>query len=236
MGAVVTTSTPEPIVAEPEQSPRPRRLASPRWLDPRMVAGGLIVVLGALLALRLLTSNGAASTPVWAAARALTAGTVLSADDLRSSSVHLAHGPGDYLPADAAIAGKVVNRDLAAGELVPRTALGATAAQATVTIALAPENAPNLARGQHIELWVTAGRCHGVLVLGDAVVANAVAASTSAFSTGRGQSVTLSLPPVDAARVVSASALSGAVLLAAIAPPGSSSAPPGDLMACAGSS
>jgi hypothetical protein len=234
MVVVAMTSTSQPVPDGAVASPTPRRIARPRWLDPRLLGGLVLIMVAALLAVRLLTSTSRPTESMWVTARALPAGTVLGADDVRPAPVRWAGPAATYLPATTAILGRTISQALVPGELVPAAALTAIVPEATITVVLAPENAPALARGEHVELWVTAGTCRGVPVLGDVVVQSAQAASSTAFATGRGQSVTVRVSLADAARLTTAVGLAGAALQAGIVAGAAPVIAPPDLSGCAG--
>lgn len=238
MVSVVTTQTDSAGAGSDSvglpSSPRPRRISSPRWLDPRLLAGVAVMLVAVVLGVRLLTGPGRPSTPVWALTRDVPAGTVLAADDLRIARVRLDHGADRYLAAGSTAVGRTVDQPLSRGQLVPRAAVADQAAQATVSFVLAPENAPTLARGQRVELWVTTPTCRGFVVLGEVAVTAVQAGGTSAFATGTGQSVTVRVSPEAAVRVATAAALPGAVLQAGVLSGPAPSVTLPDLADCAG--
>ena len=180
-------------------SPTPRRIKGPSWLDLRLVLGVLLVLL-AVLGGSVLLRSAARTTRVLAATRALAAGTTLSRGDLTWVDVRLPH-TDDYLHDRADAVGKVLNRPVASGELVPFSAVGATPAHTTVSVPLAQGAAPRLTRGQRIQLWLTTPSCASVVLISDAVV-QAVDAGTGVLSSDGSQAVTLALSSSDAQRVV----------------------------------
>jgi hypothetical protein len=196
-------------------SPTPRRVRAPKWLDFRLVAGVVLVLASVLLGARVI-SSATASDSVWAASRDLAPGTVLSADDLSPVHVRLAAGARAYLPVGTALLGQSVTRPVAAGELLPRAALAATDAGTTITVPLAPTNAPHVQRGQRIQLWVSTRTCSAVTVLADVTVQDVQSTAGGAFTGGTTQGVVLRVPPPLAGRVITALALDGAVIRAGI--------------------
>lgn len=141
-------------------SPPAQRLARPSWRDPRLALGAAIVAVSVLLGAQLLA--GADDTvPVWSADRDLAAGTEVTSDLLRRAEVRFdsAELAGRYLPADAPVpSGLVVARDVAAGELVPRTALGEAEVDevAELPISVAADAVPTgLGPGALVDVWVT---------------------------------------------------------------------------------
>jgi hypothetical protein len=197
-------------------SPRPRRIATPSWLDLRLVLGVALVLAAVLLGAKLV-SSARHTAPVVAARHDLAAGTVLSADDLTVVQARLpgpansvyASGPGDLV-------GRRLSRPVSAGELVPLAALDSVTTHTTVTVPLAAAAAPDLRKGQRIELWVSVGKCPALVLLPDVTV-QAVRTDSTAFGIGtEGQDVTISVAPTLAERVVAALALDDAQLRAGI--------------------
>lgn len=141
-------------------SPAAARVAGRTWRDPRLFVGVGLVALCVLLGAQLLA--GADDTvPVWSVRDDVPAGTVLAAGDLermnlRFSSAELA---GRYLSADQPLpTGTVLTRDVAAGELLPRAAIGSAAAADTVEVPVAvPSEAvpASLRPGEVVDVWVT---------------------------------------------------------------------------------
>jgi Flp pilus assembly protein CpaB len=143
-------------------TPAATRLQRPRWGDPRLVAGVLCLALSVLLGARLLGSADDAIR-VWALTRALPGGTELTADDLRPERVRLfGSAAARYVSADegASPAGRVLARDVGAGELLPVAALldpGAEPAQRLVTVPVDRDHAlgGELTRGDVVDIVAT---------------------------------------------------------------------------------
>ena len=197
-------------------SPGPRRIATPSWLDIRLVLGVALVLAAVLLGAKLV-SSARQTGPVVAARRDLAAGTVLSADDLTVVSARLpAAGRGIYASGPDDLVGQRLSRPVAAGELVPLAAVDSGAANATVTVPLEAAAAPDLRKGQRIELWVSVGKCPALVLLPDVTV-QAVRTDNGAFGSGiGGQDVTITVEPPLADRVVAALAMDDAQLRAGI--------------------
>ena len=108
-------------------SPRPRRVSTPRWLDLRLVLG-IVLVLAAVLVGAVVVSRARHTDKELAVTRDLAAGTRLRASDLRLVDVQL---PDDvrhdaaYLSDPDQAVGKVLDRPLRKGELVPAAVLAA---------------------------------------------------------------------------------------------------------------
>ncbi len=196
-------------------SPQPRRARTPRWLDPRLIAG-IVLVLGSVLLGAKVVSAADSTEPMWAAAHDLAPGSVLTAADLTAVRVRMPGGSGHYLGAGTGMAGKTVNRPLSAGELVPQSALTDTRPGTTVTVPLSSANAPKVSRGQRVELWVTTKTCSAVPILGDVTVQDVQTSTGGAFASGAMQSIVVRVPADLAQRLVGALALDGAVIRAGI--------------------
>jgi SAF domain len=234
MSDMTVTST-EPAAAP--ASPRPRRIAAPSWLDLRLVLG-VLLVLGSVLVGARVVSSARNTYPAVAVRRDLAAGTVLTARDLRLAQVQLpARGHGIYLPRLSDAVGRQLNHSVGAGELLPADAIARPARQTTVTVPLAEGAAPDLHKGQRIELWVSTKTCTSVVVLPDVTVQAVHADTGGSFSSGTGsQDVVISVPPALADRVITALALDEATVRAGVLTgtpaPGSNNALP-DLAVCA---
>jgi hypothetical protein len=205
----VTVAPPDP------PSPRARRIATPSWLDVRLVAG-IVLVLGAVLIGAKVVSSARHTYPVVASRHRLAAGTVLTADDVTLARVQLpGHGSGVYLSRLPDAVGKRLGRDVSAGELVPADALAAAAASTTVTVPLAVGAAPDLRKGQRIEVWVSTKTCASLVLLPDVPV-QAVHAGGGSYGSDDGQDVVISVAPPLADRVVQALALPDVKLRAGV--------------------
>lgn len=143
-------------------SPGARRLAAPRWLDPRLVLGVLLVLLSVLVGARVL-SGADRSQLVWASNRALAPGSVLTEGDLVAVRVRLFDSALLYLDAaQPPPVGYVAVRGLGAGELVPDDALRRPELQVDfrlVTVLVETGHVPpDLVDGQQVDIWVTPTR------------------------------------------------------------------------------
>lgn len=211
-------------------SPAPRRIKGPSWLDLRLVLGVLLVLL-AVLGGAVLLRSASRTTRVLAATHELAAGTTVHRGDLGWVEVRLPHTDA-YLrdPADAV--GKVLNRPVADGELVPRAAVAATPAHTTVSVPLAQGAAPHLSRGQRIQLWLSTPSCASVVLIPDAVV-QAVDTGSGVLSSDGSQAVTLALSSTDAQRVVTALSIDDAVIRAGVlSGPTAADSVPGPIDSC----
>lgn len=194
-------------------SPPARRHRGRR--DLRLAAGVALVLVAMVIGARLMSSAGD-RTAVWSLRVPLAAGTALTSDDL--VAVQVGGDPATlaaYVPASDAVTGQRLARDLAAGELLPVSAVVPSSASAgdrrLVTVAVDPLHAPpGLARGERVDVYVTPkdGASVGsvsvlpTLVLAGALVSDPGTADASGASAQVG--VVLDVAAKDADRAVAA--------------------------------
>lgn len=149
-------------MSDPPPSLPARRPTRPGWRDPRLLFGIAIVAVCVLAGSRLLATADD-TVAVWSTQRDLPAGTVLTPGDLEGSEIRFASaGTAErYVSASDAVSGMVVTRDLAAGELLPRSALGGeedATDVAELPISVLSDAVPaDLEPGQVVDVWVTPG-------------------------------------------------------------------------------
>ena len=125
------------------------------WFDPRF-AIGLVLVVASVVGVLVVVSSADTSTRVYTARDALAPGDTIDAGDLVVSSVRLASVDDLYLvPGDVPDDGLVVTRTVAAGELVPASAVGAKAgvSLASVVITLGGQIPASVKPGSTVDLW-----------------------------------------------------------------------------------
>ena len=157
------------------------------------------------------------STAVWAAARDLSPGEVLRADDLRATRVRFGESDDSehYLPVSGPLPPDLtLLRGVGAGELVADAALGdALSDLVAVPVAVGPEHVPpGVAAGSRVDIWVvgegTRGEPRAKAVLHDvAVLAAPTTAESFAASTSR--QVVLGVPRDDEGSLATILAASG---------------------------
>jgi hypothetical protein len=158
MTTLRTSSGPAPARAG-VSAPTAMRVQAPGWRDPRLVVGVVIVAACVLLGARVLA--GADDTvAVWSVRHDLPAGSALDGDDLVAARVHFTGDGADrYLLATTDPApGSTVLHDVAAGELLPRSAVAAGGGPELVEVplSLAPDDLPaSVRRGAVVDVWVT---------------------------------------------------------------------------------
>ena len=140
-------------------SPKASRLATPGWLDGRLVLGVLLVLVSVVVGARVLSAADR-STLVYAVNKDLTAGSILDGGDLEPVRVRLFDSAGRYVPvADQPPTGYVVRRQIGDGELLPRDALSRPEQDVDfrlVTVAVDGGHFPaSLEADQQVDVWVT---------------------------------------------------------------------------------
>ena len=133
----------------------PRRLTTPRWLDPRIVGGILLVVAAVVIGAKVVAASSQ-TAPIWSAARPLAVGTVLTAGDLEPLEVNLGDAGERYVSAGSDPVGRTVTTALAPGELVPAAALGAQPSGRVVVVPVpADKFPPGVDHGSVIDLYLS---------------------------------------------------------------------------------
>lgn len=199
-------------------SPPAGRLAAPSWLDTRLVLGVLLVLVSVVVGARVLSSADR-SQLVWSTTRDLAAGSSVAAEDLRPVQVRLFDSAGGYVAAGGAPpTGFVLDRPLAAGELLPGSALvrpGDDVDLRLVTVPVLPGHyPPSLSKGQRVDVWATtdgtAAPAEGApapgsrLVLAGLTVEQSPDAGGALGGAGAERAVVLVLAPGDVEALVTA--------------------------------
>jgi len=206
------------LTADPV-SPAAVRLRRPSWRDPRLLAG-LVMVAASVSLGSWAVSSAQASTAVYAARGALTPGEPISSADLTVALVRLDPAQASrYLAvADGSPDDLVVLRTIAAGELVPRSAVGQAASldvrPVPVTVADAPS--AGVVEGALVDLWATPRDANGdaaglpALLAAGLEVAE-VARPTGAFAVGGQTTIHVLVPERALPEVLGALATKGSV-------------------------
>lgn len=196
-------------------SPPARRLAPPSWINLRMISGTLLILLSVGAGASLLSAADR-SVLVWAAARDVAAGTVLTTEDLRPVRVRLFDTAPSYVGVVAVPTGRTVSRRLAEGELLPIAALRTIAPGVVVNIPVPPANAPSVARGQTVDVWAGGKDCGPERVLAGVPVQE-VRSGTGALSAGAGAlQVVVRVDAAEAERVLAALSQEAAIRLVVV--------------------
>ena len=181
------------------------RMRMPRWTDFRLWLG-LVVVVGAMFVGARVLSAGSETVTVWQATRDLSQGAAIA--DVRPVTVALGDASEDYIPADEAVSG-VVLWPVAAGELVPRRALGAggLTGMRLVTVPVDPLHLPpGVMPGDLVDIWATPGGGANVVPVPQLVIPNVSVASVAEDTVGIGGqiAVVLTVGEADVPRLVTA--------------------------------
>jgi hypothetical protein len=194
-------------------TPSARRATAPGWRDPRLWIG-VAIVAASVLAGALVLGTSDDTVPVWAAADSLGAGHTLTAGDLTVRRVGFADASDGalYFGADQQLpSGQRLLHDVAAGELLPRTAVGSRddAALRQVPISVASDQVPgSVGAGDVVDVYLrpstragcSAGPvCSGRPVLAAVTVLDAPPAD-EAFGAQGGRMLVLGVDDADAHR------------------------------------
>ncbi|WP_199423523.1 hypothetical protein [Actinotalea solisilvae] len=131
------------------------RLRRPGWRDPRLLVG-LVLVAGSVALGGWAVGAAARTVPVYVAVGSLVPGQALDEASLAVREVRLDASTDAYLSAaDPLPAGLVVQRTVADGELVPRSALGEVDALEVRPVAVPVEGVlpSGLVAGAVVDLW-----------------------------------------------------------------------------------
>lgn len=210
-GSISGTTAPSPGTASTvAASPTPRRLRGPSWLDLRLIVGVLLVLASVVVGARVV---GAAdeSVTVWAAARDLSAGTTLRSADVRLVQVRLFDAGPVYLGAEAELPGRVLDRPVRSGELLPASSLGSPSDRVSVALPVPGSGVPfDLTRGQLVDVYATGPDSQGGpdvtrLVLAAAPVQAVDGENTGVLSSAGGlRQIVVSVPSTTAGELVAA--------------------------------
>lgn len=152
------SQTTTPTVTVSAESPAAQRLVLRRWRDPRLWMGLLLVASSVLVGARLLAASDD-TIGVWAAARDVGTGALLSPDVLRVQQVRFDDPAtaGRYLPASQRVpVDAVAARDVGAGELLARASIASRDGAAfELPVVVGPGGAPDDLRvGDVVDVWV----------------------------------------------------------------------------------
>ncbi|MEJ1230332.1 MAG: hypothetical protein WDM88_06455 [Galbitalea sp.] len=143
------------MASEREAAESARVARRRRWVDPRF-AIGIVLVLVSVLGVVGLVNAANASVAVLAARTTLTPGERVHASDLLPTSVRVGRTASLYLQSgDVPPAGIIVTRAVAAGELVPHSAVGSEAGTrlTSVVVSVNAALAASITAGTRVDLW-----------------------------------------------------------------------------------
>lgn len=200
------------------------RAARQGWRDPRLWVGIALVAASVLVGAKVV-GDADASVAVWAVSDDMGPGDSVGAGDVLARNVRFVQaGDADrYLTADEPLPpGARLTRDVGAGELLPRSAvgLGPESRQRTLTFEFEGAGVPaGLARGDRVQVYVTSvekePKGAARLVLTDLVVTDLTRSQGSLAGAG-GRAVTVGIPAdadADALALVVQAAKTGNVYL-----------------------
>jgi hypothetical protein len=185
---------------------RPRR--RPFWADARFLLG-IVLIVASVAGVWAVVALSRQTSPVYAAAHTIVPGQPVTAGDLTVMDVALGAAADAYLAPGDAPAGAVAARTVAAGELVPASAV-ISAAQSDVTTVVVHTSAdvPSAVHaGAAVELWAAAQRERGVYDTPRVLIPRATVVSVTVDDSmiGGGQAaLELVIPRVDVADTLAA--------------------------------
>lgn len=200
--------------------PSAPRMRRPSWRDPRLGVGVLLVAASVALGSWAL-ARADATVDVYQARVALTPGDVVTAADLKIVQVRLEAVESTYLlPGSDLVEDSVVGRTVAAGELVPLTAL--TAADEIdvrpVQVPMSSAMQGLVDKGATVDLWVALpdpASTQRVLLPPEELVAGVevgdVHTDTSVFAGGDQVQLQVLIPEADLPAVLAALASEGEI-------------------------
>ncbi|MCU1590693.1 MAG: hypothetical protein JWP11_1949 [Frankiales bacterium] len=140
-------------------SPKANRLATPGWLDTRLVLGVLLVLTSVVVGARVLSSADRSQT-VWATTHDLAPGAQLADRDLTRVRVRLFGHSENYVRGTGpAPVGYFLRRGVGGGELLPFNALSKPGADLSFRFLTVPVRRghlpPNLTSGAQVDVYVS---------------------------------------------------------------------------------
>lgn len=198
---------------------RPDRRSRRFWFDPRFFIG-LILVAASVAGSVVLIAVNDHSIRVFAVRDTVSPGQVLAETDLIAVSVRLTAADALYVTPDAfPEEGVMVTRTIAAGELVPRAAVGRASSLDTtaVVLQLTTELPEAVRAGSVLDVWaarkVGSGEFEPPVVIVSAAVVVRLVGGDQLLSSDRGTSVEVLVPRSTVASVLE-SVANGAALSA----------------------
>lgn len=194
-------------VTKAPASPKASRLALPRWLDPKLLLGLLLVIVAMLLGARVFASADD-TVAVYQVKAAMFTGDPLTADSVSVTRVHFAEGlvADNYVNAAQPLpTGQVVNHDLRAGEMLTQGSVAPKAQTPTVelSVPISTGDISLVTKNSRIDVIVVPNSTTGTArvaptkVLSNVLVTSVPGGSGGAFSSGStaGSSITVRVNP-----------------------------------------
>ncbi|HVE64757.1 MAG TPA: RcpC/CpaB family pilus assembly protein [Mycobacteriales bacterium] len=195
-------------------SPAASRLRQPRWLDGRLVAGVLLLLVSVVVGANVVRAADK-TVLVWKSARALPVGMTLTDGDVIATRVRLfGADQARYLDArhGARPAGRLLARDIGSGELLPASALadaGDSAPTRLVAVPILRSHAVGgrLVRGDRVDVIATfriSAQVSETRAIVKAALIEEVVDEDDGFGSGDDYAVTLRVAPAQALLLASA--------------------------------
>lgn len=185
-------------------SPPALRPSRAWWRDARVLAGITLIVVSMLIGARLL-SGGSDTVQAWQAVRDLAPGAVVAPDDVVAveipAGLAVAYADGSGLPTAP------LDRPLLAGEVLPVPTDAGVVDARWVTVPVEPLHAPvDLAAGERVDVWSTAGADLGVVPAPELVLEGVLVSHVAVDGVGLGgeYGVVLEIDPREAAALLAA--------------------------------
>ncbi|MYM19631.1 hypothetical protein GSY69_06520 [Brevibacterium sp. 5221] len=185
------------------------RFRRPRWRDPRVLIGA-VLVLASLLGTWYVVRAAARTTTVWAAGTPLVPGAVIAPEDLVPLEVRLPEGESAaaYIPSATRIPeGSTVLSAVRKGELLPAGSLASPDSLAGRVMALAAADALPAAvgAGSRVDVWATpdedGAKPHEILRTAQVI---AVTRDDGGFAADRGARIEVFVPTAALSGVLAA--------------------------------
>ena len=191
---------------------------STRRFDLRLIIGVVIVVTTALAGFALVSAADN-TTSVYTAAKSLSPGHVIQDSDLVLTDVKLGKSSSAYLDEKGLTQGAVVTKAVAAGELVPMSAVGTAKQVATtnVVVQLDVPLAADAVVGSNVDVWASMAAGQGLfgppaVIISGAQIAHITEATGLAASSG-GVRVEIVVPQSKVAALLESQANGDAISL-----------------------
>ena len=143
-------------------------------VDPRLVIG-LILVAASVLGVTALVAAADRTTGVYSAGKALSAGDVVTASTLTTANVRLGANAKLYLSGAIPGGGVVITRSIAAGELIPLSAIGDADSVDVSSLVVHSQAAlaENIGPGSVVDLWSATAEDGGIFAEPTVLVSDA---------------------------------------------------------------
>jgi hypothetical protein len=194
-------------VTKAPASPKASRLALPRWLDPKLLLGLLLVIVAMLLGARVFASADD-TVAVYQVKSAMFTGDPVTADSMVVTRVHFSESSvaDNYVSAAQPLpTGQVVNHDLRAGEMLTQGSVSPKTQTPTVelSVPISTGDITLVTKNSRVDVIVVPNSTTGTAkaaptkVLSNVLVTSVPGGSGGAFSGGSsgGSSITVRVNP-----------------------------------------